>query len=244
MSSRILLSALLLSASAVYSQSNIAMGQEFAELAAHKGLSGKGFAAFQSYKSSDVNGSPYFFPDWDAGEIVTTHNEVFNDEFQFIYDKVRQELFIRQKDSALVLLTNKDEVQSFSLKNGKDEPFHFVNSKLFTDEKPEVYYQVLVYDSTKLTLLKYIKTSYVNADMTDVIKINDGNIYDSYVDKFFYYIVQNGGPLQPVQLKSKSIKKVFGDLGIPYEKYMNTHFQPVDEDYLADMVKQSNLTLR
>src|SRR5450631_2778293 len=129
MNTRILLPALLLSASAVYSQSNIAMGQEFAELAAHKGLSGKGFAAFQSYKSSDVNGSPYFLPDWDAGEVVTIRKEVFNDEFQFVYDKVRQELFIRQKDSALVLLTNKDEVQSFSLKNGNNEPFHFVNSK-------------------------------------------------------------------------------------------------------------------
>ena len=46
---------------AVFCQSNIAMGQEFAELAAHQGFAGKGFAAYQTYKSGDINGSPVFF---------------------------------------------------------------------------------------------------------------------------------------------------------------------------------------
>src|SRR5450631_2585751 len=83
----------LLFTSTVYAQNGttgIAMGQEFSELAAHGGLSGKGFAAFQSYSSTDVRGSQFFFPDWTSGELVTNRKEVFNTGLQFLYDKVRQ----------------------------------------------------------------------------------------------------------------------------------------------------------
>jgi hypothetical protein len=237
-----LFSVFVLSANTVFSQSGttaVAMGQEFAELAAHGGLAGKGFAAFQTYSSNQVDGSQFFFPDWAPGEIVTTHKEVFNEGLQFIYDKVRQQLFFRKKDSSLILLGNKDEIQSFSLKDG-DKQYYFVNSKLFTDERPEVFYQVLIYDSSKLSLLKYIKTTLVKADLTDMMKQRQGEVYDAFVDKIFYYIVMdNGIPLQ-VQLKSKSLKKTFAELNINPEKYMSDHPEPINEDYLINMVRQFN----
>ncbi|HMG67424.1 MAG TPA: hypothetical protein VK588_07055, partial [Chitinophagaceae bacterium] len=147
----IFIPALLLSSTTLFSQvTNVAMGQEFANLAAHQGYASNGFSAYQSYKSSQINGSQFFLNDWSRGEVVTIRKEVFNEDLQFIYDKVRQEIFIRKKDSALILLANKDEIQSFSLKDEKGNQFHFINSKLFTDERPEVFYQVLVYDSSKL----------------------------------------------------------------------------------------------
>ncbi|HZZ74324.1 MAG TPA: hypothetical protein VFE04_00280 [Puia sp.] len=239
--SSIILPALILSSAALSAQvTNVAMGQEFQELAAHQGYASNGFSAYQNYTSGVINGSQFFLPAWSSGEVVTVHKEVYNEPLQFLYDKVRQEIFIRKKDSALVLLANKDEIASFSLKDDQGKQYNFVNSKQFTDETPEVFYQVLVFNSTKLTLLKYIKTTLVKADYHDMMKIKEGEVDDSFVDKNIYYIVKADGVLQPVELKNKSIKKVFGELNLPYEKYMNDHYQPVNEDYLIDMVKQMN----
>jgi hypothetical protein len=244
MKTLVILPALILSTSNLFSQSGttaVSMGQEFAELAAHGGLSGKGFAAFQSYSSNQVDGSQFFFPDWSRGEVVTSRKEVFNEGLQFIYDKVRQELFVRKKDSSLILLTNKDEIQSFILKNDRDDHFNFVNSKIFTDERPEVFYQVLVYDSVGLTLLKYTKTSLVKADTRDMMKMREGDVNDAFVDKYTYYVVKPKGMLTTVQLKSKNLKKSFADMGINAESYFNDHPQGIiDEEYLIGMVKQFN----
>ncbi len=241
MKSAIILPVLLSSTVALSAQvTNVAMGQEFAELAAHQGYASNGFSAYQNYSSGQVNGSQFFLPGWTKGEVVTIHKETYNDGLQFLYDKVRQEVFIRKTDSAFVLLTNKDEIQSFSLKDEQGNRYNFVNSKMFTDETPEVFYQVLVYDSAKLTLLKYIKTLYIKADYHDMMKVKEGEVNDAFVDKYIYYVVKADGVLQPVELKNKSVKKVFSELNLPYQKYMDDHYQPVNEDYLIDMVKQLN----
>jgi|SRR5579863_552634 len=240
MKSAIILPAFFISSALSAQVTNVAMGQEFAELAAHQGYASNGFSAYQNYTSGEVKGSQFFLTDWSPGEIVTIHKEVFNADLQFIYDKVRQEIFIRKKDSALILLANKDEVESFSLKDNQGTQYNFVNSKLFTNETPEVFYQVLVYDSTKLSLLKYIKTMFVKADYHDMMKVKEGEVYDAFVDKYIYYFVQPDGVLKPVELKTKSLKKVFGEMNIPYENYMKIHYQPVNEEYLIDMVKELN----
>lgn len=242
MKKAIIFPALIMSAAALNAQtSNVAMGQEFAELAAHGGLSGKGFASFQQYTSGEEHGSQFFFPEWTNGEVITTRKEVFNEGMQFVYDKVNQELYIRKKDSSLVLQTNKDEIQSFSLKGDDKVQYNFVNSKLFNDEKPQVFYQVLVYDSSRYTLLKYIKTKFVKAPMTEMMNEREGNVYDGYVDKYVYFIVKPDDLiLHPVILTAKNIKKVFGELEIPYEVYMNVHPELIDEEYLVKMVSQLN----
>jgi len=244
MRTNIILPAFILYSATLYSQSGttaVAMGQEFAELAAHGGLSGKGFAAFQTYKSDQIKGSQFFLPEWSQGEVVTIRNQVYSESLQFIYDKVRQELFVRKKDSTLILLTNKDEVKSFSLKNDQNEQFNFINSKFYTEDRPEVFYQILIYDSARLSLFKYIKTSLEKADMRDMLKVKEGDINDAFVDKNSYYILKPKAALTPVQLKTKSLKKSFGELGINIETYLNNHPQGIiDEEYLVEMVKQLN----
>jgi hypothetical protein len=239
--SAIIFPALIISSAALSAQvTNVAMGQEFAELAAHQGYASNGFSAYQNYTSGQIDGSQFFLPGWSKGEVITVHKEAFNENLQFLYDKVRQEIFIRRKDSAMILLANKDEITSFSLKDDQGNQYNFVNSKLFTDETPEVFYQVLVYDSSKLSLLKYIKTTLVKADYTDMMKTKEGNVDDAFVDKNTYYISQSGGVLTPTELKTKSVKKVFGEMNVPYQDYMKVHYEPVNEDYLINMVKQLN----
>jgi hypothetical protein len=244
MRTNIILPAFIFSTTALYSQSGttaVAMGQEFAELAAHGGLNGKGFAAFQTYKSDHIKGSQFFLPDWSKGEVVTVRNEIYYESLQFIYDKVRQELFVRKKDSTLILLTNKDEVKSFSLKNDQNEQFNFINSKFYTEDRPEVFYQILVYDSARLSLFKHIRTTLEKADMRDMLKVKEGDIDDAFVDKNTYYLLKPKSALIPVQFKTKNLKKSFEELGINIEPYLKDHPQSIiDEDYLIGMVKALN----
>jgi hypothetical protein len=197
---------------------------------------GGDLGAFSTSPSGDIKGSQFFLPDWSNGEVVTTRKDVYNENLQFIYDKVRQELFVRKKDSLPVLLTNKDEVQSFSLRDKNNRQYNFVNSKSFNDDRPEVFYQVLIYDSSKLSLFKYIKTSFVRGDPTDMMKQEEGAVYDEFVDKNTFYLIKGMGQMKAIQLKPKSIKKVLEDFHINYE----TDSGPIDEAYLIDMVKQLN----
>ena len=224
-----------------FSQANtnsIAMGNEFAMLAAHGG-SGSNFSTFQSYSNNQVNGSQFFLPDWSKGEIALNNKEVFNDGILLAYDKVRQELFFKQSDTKDILLGNKEDIYTFSLKDAGKE-YRFVNSSVYSKEKPEVFYQVLVADPSKLTLLKYTKGTFVKADQHDMMKQKDGDIYDSFVYKVSYYVSKGNGELQQIQLKTKALKKTFSELDINIDNYINVHPGSVDEDYLISMVMELN----
>jgi hypothetical protein len=201
---------------------------------------GGGLAAFKTGYAGDVKGSQFFLPDWTKGEVITVRQEVYGDDLQFVYDKVRQELFVRKKDADPVLLANKDEIKSFSLTDENRAQYNFINSKYFSDERPEVFYQVLVYDSSKLSLFKYIKTSLVRGNPNDIIKQNEGKVYDEFVDKIIYYLEMGKGDFKPVPLKSKNIRKVLDELHINADAYLNSHPEQPDEKYLIEMIQSLN----
>jgi hypothetical protein len=241
MKNKISLVILLFSAGNVFSQAGtntVAMGNEFGMLAAHGGT-GANFSAYQSYSNNQVNGSQFFLADWSKGEIALNSKEVFSNGILLAYDKVRQELFIKQQDASDILLGTKEEINTFSLKDAGKE-YHFINSSVYSKEKPEVFYQVLVSDPSKITLLKYTKGTFVKADKNDMMKQKEGDIYDSFVDKVTYYISKANGELQPVQLKTKALKKTFADLNINIDSYLKQHPESVDEDYLISLVMELN----
>ena len=217
---------------------SIAMGNEFAMLAAHGGT-GSNFSTFQSYSNNQVNGSQFFLPDWSNGEIALNSKEVFKNGILLAYDKVRQELFIKQQNAPDILLGTKEDINTFSLKDAGKE-YHFVNSSVYSKEKPEVFYQVLISDPSKLTLLKYTKGTFVKADKSDKMKQKEGDIYDSFVDKVTYYISKQNGQLEMLTLKTKALKKTFTDLNINIDHYVNEHSGSVDEDYLISLVMELN----
>jgi hypothetical protein len=237
MKNKIILVLLQLSSTWVFSQAGTnttGMSNEFGMLAAH-GASPTSFSTFQTYSNNQVEGTQFFFSDWRKGEIVMYNKQVFNNGIMLAYDKVRQEIFIKQENAAEVLLGSKDEINSFSIMDAGKE-YHFINSSVYSKEKPEVFYQLLVSDPSKLTLLKFTKGSFVKADKTDMMKQTAGDIYDSFVDKVSYYISEQNGELYPIQLKTKALKKNFADLNIHIDKYLDDHPGSIDEDYLVDMV--------
>ena len=238
-----ILPVLILSVKAVFSQAtanSVSMSQEFNQLASSAKVGyHNDFSFFQTYSSSLVDGNQFFLSDWSKGEILTNKNDVFNQGLLFAYDKVRQELFIRQKDSSVVLIGNKEDIKSFKLKDAGNV-YEFVNSTIYTDVKPAFFYQVLVADSSRFTLLKYNKTRFVKADKNDMMKEKEGKVYDAFVDDYTYYIVKGKSGPVPVQLKAKAVRKVFTDLGANPDKYMNDHSGSIDEDYLVGMVTELN----
>ena len=201
---------------------------------------GGGTAAFKTSLASEDGTSQFFLPDWESGEVITINNQIFYDGLVFAYDKVRQELFIRKKDSSDILTGNKEEIKSFSLKDGNQGQYHFINSKMYTAKKPEVYYQQLVYDSAKLSLLKLNSCTFVRADPTDMMKQKQGAAKDAFVDSYSYYIVKGNNEPHPVQLKNKSVKKTLTDLNVSPDAYLNEHPGQIDEDYLIAMIKKLN----
>jgi len=241
MKNKIILSILLFSCTYAFPQAasnSIGMSNEFAMLAAHGG-SPTSFSTFQTYTNNQVEGTQFFISDWRKGEIIMNNKDVFNSGILLAYDKVRQELFIKQENTTDILLGSKDDIHAFSMKDDGKE-YHFINSAAYTKSKPNVFYQVLAFDSSKFTLLKYTKGTFVKADKTDMMKQKEGDIYDSFVDKITYYISKGNGELQPIQLKTKSLKKTFTDLNINIDKYLSEHPESVDEDYLISLVTDLN----
>ncbi|HEY2349686.1 MAG TPA: hypothetical protein VGH64_11745 [Puia sp.] len=227
---------LFLSATTGFSQPTVASSHEF-DL--YQKAGGGGVAAFKTGYGSDADGSQFFLPDWQKGDVVLKNNTVFNNGLLLTYDKVRQELFIKQGESSEVLTGNKDDIETFSLHDG-DKQYYFISSSRYSDTRPVVFYQILTGDSSKLTLLKYTKGTFVKADNSDLMKTRQGNVNDAFVDKITYYIAKENGLLEILVLKSKALKKAFANLNINIEKYLNEHPGSVDEDYLISMVAELN----
>jgi hypothetical protein len=227
---------LFLSMTTVFSQAMLTNSHEFDQF---QRAGGGGISAFKTNFASDADGSQFFLPDWGTGDVVLNNNIVFSSGMLFNYDKVRQELFIKQTDSSLVLLGNKEDIKGFSLMDAGKE-FNFVNSSVYSKKKPEFFYQVLLADSSRLTLLKYTKGTFVKADHTDMMKQREGKVNDAFVDKVTYYISKQNGNPEEIQLKSKSVKKTFADININIDKYISDHPGSVDEDYLVSMVTELN----
>jgi hypothetical protein len=215
----------------------LSTNQEFATMVARHSST----SSIQSFSSGQVDGSQFFLPEWQRGEVVMNDNEVFSADLLFIYDKVRQELFIRQKDSSFLIQGNKEDINRFNLR-ADGRQYNFVNSARFSETKPEVYYEVLVEDSAGLTFLKYTKASFVVADKTDMMKMREGAVSDAFVDKITYYVVKGRSEPKPVLLKTKSVKQVMNELSVNPDAYIKAHPGAVNEDWLAGLVRHLNET--
>ncbi|HEX3023844.1 MAG TPA: hypothetical protein VHP12_01420, partial [Chitinophagaceae bacterium] len=216
--------------------SAVGMQNEFNEISKYGRLQTSA-QGFQSYSSGIVNGSQFYYPNWIPGSVITADKELIkNDKYVFLFDKVRQELFIKIKNSDSVLLADKNQIYSFTL-YAADKPSVFEPASHFDPNKKGIFYTVLVKNENAYTLLKSVKTTLIKANGYDMEKIKAGNNYDEFKDEITYYISHKNGLPQKVDLKEKSIKKVFSNTKQIQDHLQQNETDKIDEQFLIRLIQ-------
>ena len=229
----------LLACSVTYAQVvNDEMAQDFKDVSKF-GSRQSGFEGLQTYHSTNVEGSQFFSPLWTTGTVTTTGNEQFGKNYLFLYDKVRQELFMKWKDSTIVLLADKSQINAFTLNT--DRVHSFVTAGVYDPSNKGNFFEVLVKDDKGYSLFKLIKTKFVKADEhRDIESQATGEIDDAFKDQVSYYLVRNGAA-QAVSLRKRSILKVMTPVKDKISGYFDQHPDtPVDEGFLINAVQYIN----
>jgi hypothetical protein len=226
---------LLFLSTAIFSQVESAqIAGEFKQVLSNGGTNG-----IQTYSTGEVKGSQFFVPNWTTGSVTTKNNQVISKNYLFLYDKVRQQLFIKPADSSVILTADKDQVSGFTLDG--DQVYNFVAASTYDPSDNTNFFEALTSNSKGYSLLKLIKANFVKADQTDILRMRDGDIYDKFVDDISYYISFNNGLPKKITFKKKDIEKAFPELKSKITGYFDQHGnQSVNESFVTNLVKSFN----
>ena len=236
-----ILALLILVASTQAQTASIAANLKQAGLRA--GLNG-GYQTIQTYTSDIVKGSQFFYQGFKDGSVTTTNNELITGIYQFLFDKVRQELFITSKSDTRpepeVLLAEKQQVKSFTITT--DREHSFVAARNYDPSNTSDFFELLKKDDSAYSLLKLVKTTFVKMDMRDMEKVKRGEFFDEFVDKVTYYVSYRSGTPKEITFKKRTMPSAFqGDKKAAVDNYTDTHAsQDVDENYLVNLVSSVN----
>lgn len=198
-----------------------------------------GFENLQNYSSGTVLGSQFFYPGWANGTITSINNETLSNKYLFLLDKVRQQLFLKWKDSSFILLAAPKQIRSFAIIT--DKPHYFVPASTYDSSKTNGFYEILVTGGLNFTLLKKVQTTFIKANEHDMEKIKMGENYDAFEDEVTYYISTNHLLPQAIQLKEKSIKKVLITQKYKVADYFKQESEStVDESFLIALLNMLN----
>lgn len=172
----------------------------------------------QTYKSANIDGSQFFNNNWSSGSVTTVNNETMKN-YLFIFDKVRQDLYLRPKDSNYVIIADKSRIASFVINT--DRPHTFVLASKYDPSQKNNFFEVLA-ENSDYTLLKSVETKFEKASNTDLEKIKEGNMNDAFVDNVNYYVYHNNA-LTPLKLTRRSIYKALKDKSNELNDFFTTH---------------------
>jgi len=212
------------------------MRADFAEVARY-GTRQAGMEGLRTH-SSGVKGSQFFYPSWCKGSLITNSQKQLGDKYLYLFDKVRQELFIQVKDSNAIFLLNKSEIHSFILNTDKPHTFEIASD--FDPGRTTDFFEILVRNE-KYTLLKSTKTTFVKFDPHDMVRVKNGDLEDEFVDEYIYYVTLKGGPLQAISPKTASIRKVLSAEKAKVNDYLDANAnEEMDEKFLVGLIVSLN----
>ena len=215
--------------------SSIGMRQEFKSITGY-GSRQSGFEGLQTYNTGNVSGNQFFTENWATGSLTTAGKEVLTD-YVFLYDKVRQELFLKQKDSDLVVLAYKDQILSFTINS--DKPHVFYHAEIYDPGQKGNFFEVIV-QNENYTLLKLTKTTFEKAKPNDMEKVKQGIFNDEFIDHITYYVYHNN-KIEKVGLNEHSLYKVFKDKKNTVDDFFtNNQNNEINEQLLANLINYVN----
>jgi hypothetical protein len=216
-------------------ESSVGLRNEFSQISKYTYGRQSGFEGLQSFSSKQVRGSQFYFPSWSGGSLTVDSNEVTASNYLFLYDKVRQELFMQPKDSAVVLQADKGRIRGFSLVSNGTHNFE-VASNYNPDDKTD-FFEVLIKNDNSYTLLKLVKTKFVKFDPTDMMRVKSGDTYDEFQDDISYFVSYKHELPKPVKLNDNSMKKALAADKSKVDSYINENYNSErNESFLVGLV--------
>lgn len=223
---------------------NASISEEFKQLASES-IPKPGTAGYENlttFKDNMVSGDQFFYPGWVKGSVTATDNKtIASDNYLFLFDKVRQTLFIKYNtvnaSNNNVLTADPDKLKAFTLIT--DKPHIFIKASDYDSSIKNDFLELLV-QGTNYTLFKLNKASFEKADEHDMLAMKNGNFSDAFVDHTTYYIYHNN-KLEKVNLQQYSLRKTLKDEKTKVNDYFNTHQNDeMSEDLLIGLVNYLN----
>lgn len=224
------------------------MRAEFKQITSY-GRRQSGFEGIQTYNSGNVKGSQFFYNDWTHGSVTTTNNEVISNNYLFLFDKVRQELFVYPTDTEQASVSSKDKKPENTLVADKsqitsftiitDHPHVFEQASIYDPAQKGNFFEVLAKGSNYI-LLKSTKTTFEKHNMNDMEKVKQGEFNDEFLDHITYYIDHNH-KLVKVTLNENNLRKALKEEKLTVDNFFNLHQNDeLNEDLLINLINNLN----
>lgn len=237
---------------------DMSIQNDFKEMSSY-GRIQTGYEGIQTYSSGNVKGSQFFNEGWCTGSVTTVSNETISN-YLFMYDKMNQQLYIKQKDANadstsyqltrgtqsfirpektdVIVIAQKEQIVSFTINT--DKPHVFIQAATFDSSLKGNFLEVLI-QSNNYSLFKLTKTAFEKFDSHDMIKMKNGDFADEFVDHIDYFIYHNNR-LEKVKLNENSIRKVLKDQRDKLDNFFDQHANDeVDEQLLVSLINDLNL---
>src|SRR2546423_4006835 len=232
---RLLLGACTLIAFPLFGQvSTVGMKNEFTQLSKLGRL--QGAEGLQTYSTGNIKGSRYFLPDWTMGELISSSDQVLSDPYLFLYDKQNQNLYFKSKDSSLIYLVDKSQVEIFQIANHQFIPGTKING---ADENS--FYELIAGNKTGYALYKLTKTKFVKSNNTDLEKIKMGDFEDEYKDEISFYLASKDQPLKKITFSEKKFLQYMPGQTQKIIDYFREHSgEKVDKQFASRLIDYLN----
>ncbi len=216
---------------------SVGMKDEFKTIAGF-GKRQTGFEGIQTYTNHAVTGTQFFTETWANGSVTSIINQTISEGFVFLYDKVRQELFFKPKDSDIVLLAIKGQIRSFVINS--DKPHTFFPAENYDPALKNNFIELIV-PGGNYQLLKITRTTFEKANTNDMEKIKQGDFSDKFVDHVTYYIYHNKQLKKIPSLTEHGLRKALKDESKKLDSFFESHQNSeLNEDLLTMLFNSLN----
>ena len=193
-------------------------------------------AAISTFSNGNIKGTRYLFNNWTPGSVTSSDNSTYSSNYSFNFDKINQDLYAKYKEQDnLSVKVDKSKVKRFTIGG-----FRFISSSLLGKTDAILFYQVLVDDTSKLSLYKLTKTRFQRANPADMSNVKSGNFSSEFIDDVTYYI-SNGKELTKINLTENNIYKVLRSKSEKVNAYFDLNSnKDVDEQFLVGLIHYLN----
>ncbi len=175
-----------------------------------------------------VLGHPFLYDEWRAGGITLSGIEY--QDLQLKYDVYADEVIMKRSSGDSMIVTS-GIIKRFNIEH---RTFIYLVKVKQMDSKSDIGFFELLYEGKKVSLLKKLKKTLVQADYKGAY--NAGNAYDEFKPApHIYYVMKNSESLWRLKPKKKDISRV---LDKQVEAYISSQkLNLKKEDELVAVVK-------